>query len=126
MELTVAQKTVESLNKAVINKLTILFKSVHALCLAGRPFSDFVWMSKLDQAKGLDIGQTLYMKTQLGTDFNISHLDFSPNANSCIYNFNFHHTTIETHFEALIESPIYLSSFSAIYFANSLPLLALW
>ena len=40
-ELTEAQKTVESLNKAVINKLKISFTSVHALCLAGRPFSDY-------------------------------------------------------------------------------------
>ena len=67
-ELTEAKKTVESLNKAVIDKLTILFKSVHALCLAGRPFSDFVWISKLDQAKGLDIGQT-YLNANSGKEF---------------------------------------------------------
>jgi hypothetical protein len=67
-ELTVAQKIVESLNKTVINKLTILFKSVHALCLAGRAFSDSVWMSILDQAKGLDIGQT-YLNANSGKEF---------------------------------------------------------
>jgi hypothetical protein len=69
VELTEAHKTVESLNKAVINKLTILFKSVHALCLAGHPFSDFVWMSKLDQAKGLDIRWQTYLNTNSGKEF---------------------------------------------------------
>ncbi|XP_063448448.1 zinc finger protein 862-like [Mytilus trossulus] len=67
-ETTEAQKSIESLNKAVINKLSILFKTVHALCLAGRPFSDYVWMSKLDKAKGLDIGQT-YLNSNSAKEF---------------------------------------------------------
>ncbi|CAG2257191.1 unnamed protein product [Mytilus edulis] len=67
-EITEAQKSIESLNKAVINKLSILFKTVHALCLAGRPFSDYVWMSKLDKAKGLDIGQT-YLNSNSAKEF---------------------------------------------------------
>ena len=68
-ELTEAHKTAESLNKAVINKLTILFKSVHALCLARHPFSDFVWMSKLDRAKGLDIRWQTYLNANSGKEF---------------------------------------------------------
>lgn len=57
-EETEAMKCVESLNKAVIDKLVILFRNAHALSLAGRPFSDYVWMASLDKMKGLDIGNT--------------------------------------------------------------------
>lgn len=67
-EQTEAQKTVESLNKAVMDKLIIMFKTVHAISLAGRPFSDYVWMSKLDQAKGLDIGNT-YLNSNSAKEF---------------------------------------------------------
>lgn len=67
-EQTDAQKTIECLNKAVIDKLSILFKTVHALCLAGRPYSDYVWLSKLDKAKGLDIGNT-YLNCNSAKEF---------------------------------------------------------
>ena len=67
-EQTDAQRTIECLNKAVIDKLSILFKTVHALCLVGRPFSDYVWLSKLDQTKGLDIGNT-YLNCNSAIEF---------------------------------------------------------
>ena len=38
---TEASKCVESMNKSVIDKLTVLFKNAHAWSLAGRPFNDF-------------------------------------------------------------------------------------
>jgi hypothetical protein len=55
---TEARKCVESMNKSVIDKLSVLFRNAHALSLAGRPFSDFEWMCQLDTVKELDIGKT--------------------------------------------------------------------
>ncbi|VDI54723.1 Hypothetical predicted protein [Mytilus galloprovincialis] len=65
---TEAMKCVESLNKAVMDKLSLLFRNAHALSLAGRPFSDFEWMSKLDQMKGLDVGKT-YLNRKRAKEF---------------------------------------------------------
>jgi hypothetical protein len=65
---TEAQKSIESLNKAIFDKLSLLFRTVHALSRAGRPYSDFVWMSQLDQAKGLDTGST-YLNCNSAKEF---------------------------------------------------------
>ena len=46
-----------SLNKLVVDRLTILFCTVHAINLQGWPASDYCWMSELDEVKGLDIGK---------------------------------------------------------------------
>ncbi|XP_069105153.1 zinc finger protein 862-like [Argopecten irradians] len=67
-EETLATKSLQSLNKAVIDKLIILFRNAHALCLSGRPFTDFVWLTKLDKAKGLDIGNT-YLNNKRAKEF---------------------------------------------------------
>ena len=63
-----ASKCVESMNKSVIDKLTVLFRNAHALSLAGRPFSDFEWMCQLDTVKGLDIGKT-YLNRKRAKEF---------------------------------------------------------
>ncbi|XP_014675266.1 PREDICTED: zinc finger protein 862-like [Priapulus caudatus] len=65
---TEAQKSIESLNKAIFDKLLLLFRTVHALSRAGRPYSDFVWMAQLDQAKGLDTGST-YLNSNSAKEF---------------------------------------------------------
>jgi hypothetical protein len=48
----------ETLNKENVEKLSILFRSAHALALKSRPFTDFAWMCKLDTTKGLAVGNT--------------------------------------------------------------------
>ena len=45
-----------SLNKALFPKLQHLFHTVHAINIKGRPHTDYEWLSKLDIAKGLEIG----------------------------------------------------------------------
>ena len=52
-----AEKLVESLNVAIMDKLVMFFRTAHAISLAGRPFTDFLWITKLDSAKGLDVGK---------------------------------------------------------------------
>ncbi|XP_051803965.1 zinc finger protein 862-like isoform X3 [Acanthochromis polyacanthus] len=64
---TEAEKAVEALNKAEMTRLDKLFRNAHALALAGRPFSDFVWMARLDKTKGLD-GST-YITGRSARDF---------------------------------------------------------
>ncbi|XP_014675882.1 PREDICTED: zinc finger protein 862-like [Priapulus caudatus] len=49
---------IQNMNEATMSRLEKLFHNAHALALAGRPYTDFVWMAKLDQAKGLDVGST--------------------------------------------------------------------
>ena len=65
---TEASKCVESMNKSVIDKLSVLFRNAHALSLAGRPFSDFEWICQLDTVKGLDIGKT-YLNCKRAKEF---------------------------------------------------------
>ena len=53
-----AEKCIEKLNSAAFAKLSILFRTSHALAKKNRPFSDFNWMTVLDQLKGLHVGDT--------------------------------------------------------------------
>ena len=53
-----AAKIVQSLNKNVFNRMTNLFRNVHALIKKRCPFTDFIWMCELDEIKGVDIGET--------------------------------------------------------------------
>ena len=55
---TSAFKIITNLNKDIIDKLSKLFKTVDALCKHNRPFSDYIWHCKLDESKGLILGQT--------------------------------------------------------------------
>lgn len=51
-----AYKAKLSLNKAVYAKLSILFRTTHALNVKGRPARDYIWMNELHKSNGLDIG----------------------------------------------------------------------
>ncbi|XP_070547018.1 zinc finger protein 862-like [Ptychodera flava] len=65
---TQAEKTVLALNKHVLSKLVVLFKTAHALAKHGRPYSDFSWLCELDEAKGLSIG-TMYRNDKRCQEF---------------------------------------------------------
>jgi hypothetical protein len=60
-----AAKIVQSLNKNVFNRMTNLFRNVHALIKKRRPFTDFIWMCELDEIKGVDIGETYRNEKQV-------------------------------------------------------------
>jgi hypothetical protein len=62
---SVAAKIVQSLNKNVFNRMTNLFRNVHALIKKRRPFTDFIWMCELDEIKGVDIGETYRNEKQV-------------------------------------------------------------
>ncbi|XP_071486689.1 zinc finger protein 862-like [Diadema antillarum] len=51
-----AEKAIRKMNETVVNRLTHLFRNAHAISKQCRPFTDFVWLCKLDEAKGIDIG----------------------------------------------------------------------
>ena len=55
---SVSAKIVQSLNKDIFDKLAFMFRTCHALLLRNRPLRDFEWQCKLDQIKGLNIGNT--------------------------------------------------------------------
>ena len=48
---SVAEKSLKKLNEKNMEKLQIMFRTAHALASKARPFTDFVWMCKLDQRK---------------------------------------------------------------------------
>ncbi|XP_069134264.1 zinc finger protein 862-like [Argopecten irradians] len=51
-------RVVSMMHKSTLAKLSILFRNAHAIGKNGRPFTDYTKMCQLDQAKGLDIGNT--------------------------------------------------------------------
>ena len=63
-----AFKIVCNLRQKDYDKLSILFRNCHSLAMKNRPFSDFVWMCELDQAKGLHTGKT-YLNEQSAKEF---------------------------------------------------------
>ena len=52
-----AYKAKLSLNKAVYAKLSILFKTTHALNIKGRTARDYIWMNELHKSSSLDVGE---------------------------------------------------------------------
>ena len=40
------------------SRMSILFRNAHAVAKQNRPYMDYVWVCRLDRAKGLDIGDT--------------------------------------------------------------------
>ena len=46
------------MNDDVVEKLSRMFRTVHAMAKNGRPFSDFAWQCDLDEAKGLNVSNT--------------------------------------------------------------------
>ena len=53
------------MNKNVFNRMTNLFRNVHALIKKRRPFTDFIWMCELDEIKGVYIGETYRNEKQV-------------------------------------------------------------
>ena len=51
-----AYKAKLSLNKAMYAKLSILFRTTHALNVKARPANDYIWMNELHKSNGLDGG----------------------------------------------------------------------
>lgn len=65
---SVAHKSVISLNNSVRKQIEYKFRNIHALIKYNRPISDFVWLNKLDEAKGLYHGNT-YNNQKAATTF---------------------------------------------------------
>ena len=51
-----AEKAISSLTKAQNDKLSLLFRDAHAVAKKARPYTEYVYLTELDKAKGLDIG----------------------------------------------------------------------
>nr|XP_012591871.1 sperm flagellar protein 2 isoform X4 [Microcebus murinus] len=47
---------VRTMSKVTLGRVENLFRSCHAIAKTGRPLKDFIWMCKLDDMKGIDIG----------------------------------------------------------------------
>ena len=60
-----AAKIVQSLNKNVFNRMTNLFRNVHALIKKRQPFTDFIWMCEHEEIKSVDIGETYRNEKQV-------------------------------------------------------------
>ena len=57
-ESSVADKTIDQLGKATFDKMCKFFRNAHTIARHSRPYTDFVWMCKLDDMKGVQIGNT--------------------------------------------------------------------
>ena len=51
-----AVKAKLSMNKQILDRLTILFLTVHAINIQARPSTDYCWLTDLDEVKGLNVG----------------------------------------------------------------------
>jgi hypothetical protein len=61
-------KALQSLNQLTISRLCLKFRNAHAICVKGRPYTDYVLYCQLDEAKGQDIG-TQYRSDKSAADF---------------------------------------------------------
>ncbi|XP_036602308.1 sperm flagellar protein 2 [Trichosurus vulpecula] len=50
------EQLMKNRNKVILGRIENLFRSCHAIAKTGRPLKDFVWMCKLDDMKGVDVG----------------------------------------------------------------------
>ena len=57
------------LNTAAYAKLSILFKTTHALNVKARPAKDYIWMNELHKSNGLDGGDRYSMNVHNCTEF---------------------------------------------------------
>ena len=64
-----------NLNKEALEKLTHMFRTVHALAKNNRPLTDFLWICDLDEAKGLNIGSTYRNNMQAATFLDFVAMD---------------------------------------------------
>ena len=63
-----ATVAIRQLNAQNIQRLNIRFRNAHAVAKLDKSFKDYVWLCKLDKAKGLDIGTT-YENDMAGRTF---------------------------------------------------------
>ena len=63
-----AYKAKLSLNKAAYAKLSIFFKTTHALNVKTRPAKDYIWMNELHKSNGLDVGDHYSMNVNNCTE----------------------------------------------------------
>ena len=56
-EKSVGFRMLEGMNKLKLDRLAIKFRTVHALAKHHRPYTDYVWMLKLDALNGADVGK---------------------------------------------------------------------
>ena len=52
-----ALKAKLSLNNSILPKIQKLFRTVHAINMKARLNCDYIWLSELDEAKGLELGE---------------------------------------------------------------------
>lgn len=62
-----ASKTLVMMNKATVDKLSLLFRNAHCIAKSGRPYTDYVTLCSIDQAKGLKIGN-IYITDKHNSD----------------------------------------------------------
>ena len=62
----IADRMLMRMNQDRLDRLCIKFRNVHALSKHNRPFTDFVWLNRLDRAKGLDVGHDKPRTSQQG------------------------------------------------------------
>ena len=65
---TKAGKILDTLNRALTEKLRIKFRSVHALAKHDRPFTDYIWQCEMDELKGVNVRQD-YRSDKAAADF---------------------------------------------------------
>ena len=58
----------QALNQLSIARLVLKFRNAHAICMKGRPYTDYLMLCDLDQAKGSDIG-TQYRTDKAAPEF---------------------------------------------------------
>ena len=61
---SVAEKAMNSLTKAQNDKLSILFRNAHALAKKARPYTEFSYLTELDKAKGVELGNQYLSRVQ--------------------------------------------------------------
>ena len=65
---SIAGRMLVSMNKVLVDKLKIKFRTVHALAKHARPYTDYVWQCSVDERKGLVIG-TDYRSDKSASEF---------------------------------------------------------
>jgi hypothetical protein len=100
---TPAHKALLTLNEKNRKELDLKFRNVHAVIKHNRPISDYMWLNELDEAKGLDHGET-YNNRFSGTLFleNISRVE-KDNLQKFISDINFFSLTMEKTDDSITE-----------------------
>ena len=65
---SIAGRMLVSMNKALVDKLKIKFRTVHGFAKHARPYTDYVWQCSVDERKGLVIG-TDYRSDKSASEF---------------------------------------------------------